>query len=95
MFRRIVAFTVVAVSVSAVSLPALAGCRISNRTKWSFTIESGNTSNQRVGANTTTSIAAGKIKGKSKEGKTISGSCKDGDELIVTDEGGIPVLELK
>ena len=35
---------------------ALATCRVSNETKYSFTVESGNTSNQRVGAHTTTSI---------------------------------------
>lgn len=82
-------------SVAFVS-SAHASCRIRNETKWDFTIESGNTSNQRVGPNTTTSIAAGKIKGKdAKAGKTISGSCKDGDELVVKDDGGIPVLELK
>ncbi len=74
---------------------ASASCRIRNETKWSFTVESGNVSNQSVGSNTTTSIASGKIKGKSKDGKTISGSCKDGDELVIKDDGGIPVLELK
>ena len=80
----------------AVAHTAWAGCRISNQTKWDFTVESGNTSNQRVGPNTTTSIAAGKIKGVDKKaGKTISGSCKDGDRLEVKDERGIPVLLVK
>ena len=75
---------------------AYAGCRIHNDTKWDFKVESGNTSNQSVGPHTTTSIASGKIKGiDAKEGKTISGTCKDGDELEVKDDHGIPVLSLK
>lgn len=75
--------------------PAFATCRIKNETKWSFTIESGNVSNQRVGSNTTTSIASGKVKAKSDDGKTFSASCKDGDELIVKDDKGIPVVDIK
>ena len=76
---------------------AFATCRIHNDTKYDFKVESGNVSNQSVGAHTTTSIAAGKIKGKDeKNGKTIGGECKDGDELEVTDSGDdIPVLEHK
>jgi hypothetical protein len=74
---------------------ASASCRIHNDTSYSFTVESGNTSNQSVGSHTQTSIAAGKVKGISKEGKTISGSCKDGDSLEVKDEGGIPVMTVK
>ena len=75
---------------------ALASCRIHNDTGWDFKVESGNTSNQSVSSHSTTSIASGKIKGKDeKTGKTISGSCKDGDTLIIKDEGGIPVLSLK
>jgi hypothetical protein len=88
----------IAAAVSTLSLAhaAWAGCRIHNDTKWEFKVESGNTSNQSVGAHTTTSIAAGKIKGvDAKAGKTISGSCKDGDSLEVKDEGGIPVLTVK
>lgn len=84
-----------AVAVVAQSASAWASCRIHNGTKWSFTIESGNTSNQQVSSNSETSIASGKIKGKSKEGKTISGFCKDGDRLEVTDEKGIPVMMMK
>jgi hypothetical protein len=75
--------------------PAYASCRIHNDTSHDFTVESGNTSNQSVGGHTTTSIAAGKIIGKSKDGKSISGSCKDGDSLEVKDEGGVPVLSVK
>lgn len=81
--------------VAAGAATAHASCRIRNETKYSFTVESGNTSNQRVGANTTTSIAAGKIIAKSAEGKTFGGSCKDGDELVVKEEKGVPVLSHK
>lgn len=91
-------FLAIAVAVSTLTIAhaAWAGCRIHNDTKWSFKVESGNTSNQSVGAHTTTSIAAGKIKGvDSKAGKTISGTCKDGDSLEIKDEGGIPVLSVK
>ena len=77
------------------SLSAWAGCSIHNDTKFDFTVESGNTSNQRVTPHTQTSIASGKVKGTSKDGKSISGSCKDGDRLEIKDEGGIPVLSVK
>jgi hypothetical protein len=55
-------------------------------------VTSGNTSNQSLGAHTTTTIASGKILGKSKEGKTIGGSCKDGDDLVVKEEQGVPLI---
>jgi hypothetical protein len=71
---------------------ARAGCSIHNDTKYAFTVTSGNTSNQSVGAHTQTSIAPGKIVGKSKEGKTIGGSCKDGDRLEIKEEQGVPIL---
>ncbi len=70
-------------------------CRIYNDTKWDFVVASGNTSNQSVGAHTHTSIAEGKIIGKSKDGKAISGVCKSGESLKVSDERGIPVLVTK
>jgi hypothetical protein len=92
------AFIAIAAFVTSLTVAhtAWAGCRIHNDTKWAFKVESGNTSNQSVGAHTTTSIAAGKIKGvDAKSGKTISGSCKDGDSLEVKDENGIPVLSVK
>jgi hypothetical protein len=92
------AFIAVAAFVTSMTVAhaAYAGCRIHNDTKWAFKVESGNTSNQSVGAHTTTSIAAGKIKGvDAKSGKTISGSCKDGDSLVIKDDKGIPVLSLK
>lgn len=91
-------FIAIAAAVTSLTIAhaAWASCRIHNDTKWSFKVESGNTSNQSVGAHTTTSIAAGKIKGvDAKAGKTISGTCKDGDSLEIKDEGGIPVLTVK
>jgi hypothetical protein len=45
-----------------------------------------------VGSHTQTHIASGKIIGKSKEGKTIGGVCKDGDELEIKNERGVPIL---
>jgi hypothetical protein len=85
---------VIAIGVSGLFLarPASAGCSIHNDTSWSFTVTSGNTSNQQVGAHTQTSIAAGKIVGKSKEGKTIGGFCKNGDKLEIKNEKGVPIL---
>src|SRR5262245_58659466 len=74
---------------------ALASCRIHNDTGISFTVESGNTSNQSVGAHTTTSIAAGRIIGKSSDGKSVSGFCKDGDNLEIKEVSGVPVIEHK
>jgi len=71
---------------------AAASCSIHNDTNYSFTVESGNTSNQSVGSHTQTSIAAGKIVGRSKEGKTVGGFCKDGDSLEIKDDHGVPVL---
>ena len=70
----------------------LASCRVNNQTGYSFTVSSGNVSNQRVGAHTTTTIEAGKIQGKSDEGKTISGSCKDGGDLVIQEKNGVPLL---
>ncbi len=75
---------------------ASAGCRIHNDTGFDFKVESGNTSNQSVGAHTTTTIASGTIKGvDAKAGKSISGSCKDGDELEIKDDHGVPVMTKK
>lgn len=82
------------IALTATTATAAANCRIKNETKWSFKVESGNVSNQSVGAHTTTSIADGRIVGKDeKSGKTISGSCKNGDSLRIRDDRGIPVLE--
>ena len=93
LMRRIIALAIAFGGLgTAVGATAEASCRIDNQTKYTFTITSGNVSNQRVGAHTTTTIAAGKIVGKSDDGKGIGGSCKDGDALVVKDEGGVPIL---
>jgi hypothetical protein len=93
--KTLIALTIAAGTALA-SAPAWASCRIHNDTGFDFKVESGNTSNQSVGAHTTTSIAAGTIKGKDEKAKvTISGSCKDGDSLEVKDDHGVPVLSKK
>src|SRR4051794_6635307 len=71
---------------------AAASCRVSNETGYAFSVSSGNVSNQRVGAHATTTIAAGKVQGKSGEGKTISGACKDGSDLVIQEKNGVPLL---
>jgi hypothetical protein len=71
---------------------AAASCRVTNETGYTFTVSSGNVSNQRVRAHATTAIEASKIQGKSDEGKTISGSCKDGGELVIQEKNGVPLL---
>jgi hypothetical protein len=74
---------------------AAASCRVTNETGYTFTVSSGNSSNQRVRAHATAAIEAGKIQGKSEEGKTISGSCKDGGELVIVEKNGVPLLQPK
>jgi membrane-bound ClpP family serine protease len=80
------------VTAAAFATPALASCRIHNETNYSFTVESGNTSNQSVGSHTTTSIAAGRVIGKSKEGKSFGGSCRDGESVKVVEQQGVVVM---
>jgi hypothetical protein len=92
MTKLVIASVLAAGSAIVVPRIALASCSIHNDTSYSFTVESGNTSNQSVGAHTQTSIAAGKIIGRSKEGKTVGGSCKDGDRLEIKDDHGVPVI---
>lgn len=88
--------TFLAASTMLAAHAATAGCRIHNDTGFDFKVESGNTSNQSVGAHTTTTIASGTIKGvDSKAGKSVSGSCKEGDELEIKDDHGTPILENK
>ncbi|MCC7072620.1 MAG: hypothetical protein IT383_14930 [Deltaproteobacteria bacterium] len=89
---KLVAALILAACAAA---PASARCNIKNETKYSFTIESGNVSNQRVGANTSTTIAPGKIVAKGDQGKSFGGSCKDGDSLLVTEERGVVILQHK
>jgi hypothetical protein len=80
------------VTAAAFATPALASCRIHNETNYSFTVESGNTSNQSVGSHTTTSIAAGRVIAKSKEGKSFGGSCRDGESVKVVEQQGVVVM---
>jgi hypothetical protein len=75
-----------------VAKPAAASCRIKNETGYTFAVASGNVPNQRVGARATTTIAPGKVQGRSEEGKTISGVCKDGSDLIIKEKNGVPLL---
>ena len=91
--KIVVAAVILVAAVGA--LPAAARCSIKNETKYSFTIESGNTSNQRVGANTSTTIAPGKIVAKGDQGKSFGGSCQSGDKLLVTEERGVVILQHK
>lgn len=86
----------VALAAAAMSANvASASCDIHNDTKYSFTVESGNTSNQSVGSHTSTSIADGKIVAKSSEGKSFGGSCKKGDKLEVKEENGVVIMTVK
>ncbi len=85
-------FAFAAVAMLGFAAPAFASCRIHNETGFSFTVESGNTSNQSVGSHTTTSIAAGRVVGKSKEGKSFGGMCKDGEEVKVIEDRGVVVM---
>jgi hypothetical protein len=72
--------------------PASASCRIKNETGYTFAVASGNVPNQKVGARATTTIAPGKVQGRSDEGKTISGVCKDGGDLVIKEKNGVPLL---
>ena len=92
MLSRFIAGVLGGIVFLATAAAAVASCRINNETNYAFMVSSGNTSNQSVGAHTSTTIASGKILGKSKEGKTIGGSCKDGDELVVKEEKGVPII---
>ena len=72
--------------------PAAASCRIKNETGYTFAVASGNVPNQKVGARATTTIAPGKVQGRSDDGKTISGVCKDGGDLVIKEKNGVPLL---
>ncbi|HEV3030149.1 MAG TPA: hypothetical protein VG319_00830 [Polyangia bacterium] len=78
--------------VSLVSAGARASCVVTNDTAYEFVVASGNAPNQKVAAHATTTIEAGKIAGKSPEGRTISGSCKDGARMVVREKNGVPLL---
>jgi hypothetical protein len=72
--------------------PAAASCLVKNETGYAFTVASGNVPNQRVGAHATTTIAPGKVQGRTEEGKTISGICRDGSNLLIKEKNGVPLL---
>ena len=75
-------------TLAGLSSVALARCTIHNETEHSFTLESGNVGNQRVGAHTTTSIASGDIHGESDDGKRVAGMCRDGGSVRMIDDHG-------
>ncbi len=88
----IVAGTLLA-TTAAFSSVASARCTIRNETSYSFTVESGNTSNQRVGSHTTTSIDDGRIRARSDDGQSAGGSCGDGETVrIVEDHGTVMIV---
>jgi hypothetical protein len=92
MSRLIVTVFVVSGLLASGASRAAASCRVTNETAFTFTVASGNVSNQRVRGHSTTTIEAGKIQGRSDEGKTISGSCKDGGDLVIQEKNGVPLL---
>ena len=71
---------------------AQATCRIHNETKYSFSVESGNVSNQSLGSNTTMTIAPGKVMAKSKEGKSFGGMCATGESVKVIEDKGVVMM---
>ena len=72
---------------------AWASCVVTNETGFAFVVASGNAGNQKVAPHATTTIEAGKVSGKSPEGKTIAGACKDGARLVIVEKNGVPLLE--
>jgi hypothetical protein len=91
-FGTLVVGLVVGRFVLLAGTPAAASCRIKNETGYTFAVASGNVPNQKVGARATTTIAPGKVQGRSDEGKTISGVCKDGGDLVIKEKNGVPLL---
>jgi len=69
-----------------------ASCLVTNETGFEFVVSSGNKGDQKVAPHATTTIEAGKVAGKSPEGRTISGSCKDGARLVIIEKNGVPLL---
>ena len=88
MSRLTVTLCVVSGFLAAAGSRAAASCRVTNVKA----VSSGNASNQRIGAHATTTIEAGKIQGKSPDGKTVSGACKDGGDLVIQEKNGVPLL---
>jgi hypothetical protein len=91
-FGSLVGGLILGLFVFLAGTPAAASCRIKNETSYTFAVASGNVPNQRVGAGATTTIAPGKVQGRSDEGKTISGICKDGGDLVIKEKNGVPLL---
>jgi hypothetical protein len=83
---------VLVAGLSLFAAAARASCVVTNQTGYEFVVSSGNAANQKVAAHATTTIEAGKISGKSPEGRTISGSCKEGARLVVVEKNGVPLL---
>jgi hypothetical protein len=82
----------IAAATLAFAPAARANCRVHNDTKYSFEVASGHTSNQLVSSHTTTTIDAGKIIGKSKDGKSVGGFCRDGEEIEIKEDQGVPMI---
>jgi hypothetical protein len=92
MTLRQLSFVLSVVAVPFAASPALASCRIHNETNHSFTVESGNTSNQSVSAHTETSINPGKVIAKSSDGKSFGGMCNEGDHVKVIEKDGVVMM---
>jgi hypothetical protein len=91
--RRWLSSAAVATGLFLAGTPGvLASCRITNQTGYDFVIASGNVGDQRVKAHGITTIAPGKVLGKTDEGRTISGVCKDGGDLVIKEQDGVPRL---
>jgi hypothetical protein len=71
---------------------AMASCVVTNQTGFTFVVSSGNLANQQLKPHATTTVEAGKILGKTEDGRTISGSCRDGGQLVVKEKNGVPLL---
>ena len=83
---------VLVAGTSLFATAAHASCVVTNETGYEFVVSSGNSPNQKVSPHATTTIEAGKISGKSPDGRTISGSCKDGARMVVLEKNGVPLL---
>lgn len=88
-------FVLLATVAAFAASPAFARCSIHNDTGESFTIQSGSVSNQRIGAHTTSSIEHGTIIAKSDSGKSVGGSCSNGQSVEIKLASGVIVLTVK
>lgn len=79
--------------VLLLSASAEARCRITNDTSHNFTVASGETWGQYLGAYSTTTIDGGDMSGQSDDGREFSGLCRDGDAVTVKEiQGRIRVM---